>query len=232
MSLPATETMSPADYTLARNLMVDGQLRPSRVNDRRLLDIMRTLPRESYLPAGMATLAYIDEDVPLTPAPGRPQAHARYLLKPLILARMIQLARPREGETALVIGAGCGYGSAILAAFGVHVTALEEDAGLIGLARRNPAELVRLVEGPLAKGHPDGAPFDLVFIEGAVREIPPEIGRQVAANGRLVCILSPEGGTSVAVLAEPSTGGLRAQPEFDAAAPLLPGLQPAPGFVF
>ncbi len=216
--------LSPDDYDLARNLMVDGQLRPSKVNDRRILDAMRTIPREAYVPEPMATLAYIDDDIQL--------GGGRVLLKPLMLARLVQLARPREGETALVVGAGCGYGSAILAACGVHVTGLEEDEALLGLARRHPTPLVTLVEGRLAEGYAAGAPYDLVVIEGAVRDIPEAVGRQVSANGRLVAILSPLGGTSVGVLAEPSTGGLRAKAMFDAAAPLLPTLMPAPSFTF
>ena len=224
MSSSATRPMSAADFALARNLMVDGQLRPTKVNDRRILDAMRSLPREAYVPEAAVNLAYIDEDLPL--------GGGRVLLKPLVLARLIQLARPRAGEAALVVGAGCGYGAAVLAACGVHVTALEEDALLVALARRNPDPNVKLVEGPLAQGFPDGAPFDLIIIEGGVREIPGPIGAQVSANGRLVTVVVRAGGTSVAVLAEPSTGGLRAQPAFDATAPLLPSLVPAPVFTF
>ena len=224
-----THTMSPADYALARNLMVDGQLRPTRVNDIRILDIMRTLPREAYLPPALAGLAYIDDDVKL--------GGGRVLLKPLVIARLIQLARPRAGEAALVVGSGAGYGAAILAACGVHVTALEEDAALLALAHAAPAVPdapghVTNVQGKLADGHDAGAPYDLVLIEGAVREIPEAIGRQVGEHGRLVAIVCPPGGTGVAVLAEPSIGGLRAHAQFDASAPLLPGLLPAAGFSF
>ncbi len=217
-------TPSPADYTLARNLMVDGQLRPSRVNDRRILDAMRSIPREAFVPPALAARACIDDDLPL--------GGGRVLLKPLVLARLLQLATPRDGEAALVVGAGTGYGAAILAACGVHVTALERDTALLDLARLHPSPLIRLVEGELAQGCPDGAPFDLVVIEGAVREIPDAIARQVSANGRLVAIVQPPGGIGVAVLAEPSAGGLRAQAAFDASAPLLPGLAPAPAFTF
>ncbi len=225
----APYTMSPADYALARNLMVDGQLRPTRVNDARLLEIMRTLPREAYLPPALAALAYIDDDVKL--------GGGRVLLKPLVIARLVQLARPRAGEAALVVGSGAGYGAAILAACGVHVTALEEDPALLALAHAAPAApespgSVTLVEGKLAEGHAAGAPYDFVLIEGAVREIPDVIGRQVGEHGRLVAIICPPGGSGVAVLAEPSIGGLRAHAQFDASAPLLPGLLPAPGFSF
>ncbi len=216
--------MSAADFVLARNLMVDGQLRPTNVNDRRILDAMRTLPREAYLPPALADLAYMDDDIAL--------GDGRAMLKPLVLARLVQLARPRVGETALVVGAGTGYGSALLAACGVQVTALEPSATLAAIARANPNPLVRFVEGPLARGAPAGAPYDLVMIEGAVREIPEAIGGQVSANGRLVAVLWPEGGASVGAIAEPSVGGLRARAAFDAGAPLLPGLQPAPRFAF
>jgi protein-L-isoaspartate(D-aspartate) O-methyltransferase len=210
--------------------MVDGQLRPTKVHDRRILDAMRRLPRENFVPPALAALAYIDEDVRL--------GGGRVLLKPLVLARLLQLARPHAGETALIVGAGSGYGAAVLAACGVHVTALEEDAALLALARHAQGlgacglADVSFVEGALARGYAAAAPYDLVVIEGGVRAVPPLIGGQVAATGRLVAIVAPQGGASVAVLAEPSIGGLRAQPAFDAVAPLLPGLLPAPGFVF
>jgi protein-L-isoaspartate(D-aspartate) O-methyltransferase len=221
--------MSPGAIVLARNLMVDGQLRPSRVSDRRILDAMRRLPREDYVPASQRDRAYIDEHVPL--------GEGRVLLKPLVIARLIQLARPREGESVLVVGAGAGYGAGLLAACGAQVTALEEDKALLELARGVPADpqatgSLHWVEGKLAQGHEAGAPYDLVVIEGAVREIPEAVGRQVGVHGRLVCILCAKPGAGVAVLAEPSVGGLRAQAEFDANAPLLPALVPAPAFNF
>ncbi len=222
----ATPVMSAADFVLARNLMVDGQLRPNKVTDRRILDAMRTLPREAFAPPKLASLAYIDQDLPL--------GDGRVMLKPLVIARLIQLARPRAGETALVVGSGTGFGAAILAACGVHVTALEEDAALIDMARQALGEnaSISLVQGRLAEGHEAAAPYDLVVIEGAVPAIPESIGRQVAAGGRLVTIIMENGVAGYAALAEPTTGGLRAQAAFDATAPLLRGLQPAKSFTF
>ena len=224
--------MLPAlDYTLARNLMVDGQLRPTKVNDRRLLAIMRRLPREHFVPPALRDFAYLDEDLKLSAT--------RVLMKPLVIARLIQLATPKPGETALVVGAGTGYSATILAELGVQVTALEEDADLIAMAREasmgpDAAERFPLafVTGRLADGYAERAPYDLILIEGAVRAIPEKIGRQVAQNGRLVTVLAPAGGSSVAVLAEPSVGGVRTRPAFDAAAALLPGLLPAASFAF
>jgi protein-L-isoaspartate(D-aspartate) O-methyltransferase len=226
MSSPATAIMSEADSTLARHLMVDGQLRPSKVTDRRILDAMRTIKRETYVPAHLADLAYIDEDLQL--------GGGRVMLKPLVLARLLQLAKPRAGEAALLVGSGAGYGAAVLAACGVHVTALEQDRALFDLACALPYDrsAITLVQGSLAEGYAAAAPYDLVVIEGAVPSIPETIGRQVAAGGRLVVIISAPGAAGYAALAEPTTGGLRARAAFDANAPLLPGLAPSPAFTF
>lgn len=222
-----SSSLTQPEMARARDLMVDGQLRPNRVKDSRILDAMRRLPRERFLPPGLAHLAYIDGEVPLT--------GGRALLRPLVIARLVQLAAPKPGENVLVVGAATGYGAAVLAACGAHVTALEEEPGLLALAREAAIGAdapVRFVEGRLAQGWPEEAPFDLVVIEGAVRELPPLIAAQVAAEGRLVTVLAEPGRVSTAVLAEPSQGGLRARPAFDAAAPLLPPLLPKPGFVF
>ena len=98
------------DYASARDHMVDSQIRPDRVVDPRLIRAMRTLPRERFVPAAQASMAYIDEDVRL---PG-----GRVLMEPRVLAHLVQLARVRLGERVLVIGAGTGYGAAVFEACG------------------------------------------------------------------------------------------------------------------
>ena len=228
------------DFTEARNHMVDGQVRPNKVNDPRIIQAMRRLPRERFVPPHLAGLAYIDEDVPL--------GGGRFLMEPMVIARLVQLARVRAGERALVVGAGTGYGAALLAACGAEVTALENDERLTAIARRVLAEMapgVSLVAGPLAQGWAKAGPYDAVLIEGAVREIPDAIAQQVRTGGRLVTVMcgvhgvsggalgDTSGGTCAGVLAEPSgrrghaDAVLRAQAEFDCATPLLPGLESA-----
>jgi len=230
--MPDALAYPSADAERARQLMVDGQLRPNKVTDRRILDAMRSLPREIFVPPAQAAHAYIDDAVKL--------GSGRVLTKPLVLARLIQLARPQAGETALVVGSATGYAAAVLALCGLHVLGLEQEPGLIAIARTASAAIeamhspgtVTFIEGKLAEGHPHAAPYDLVFIDGAVRDIPSVIARQVAATGRLVTVIAKQGATGVAVLAEPSIGSLRAQPAFDANTPLLPELMPAPSFSF
>jgi protein-L-isoaspartate(D-aspartate) O-methyltransferase len=218
-----------ADYFAdARKRMVDSQIRPNKVTDPRVLAAMRRLPRESFLPPTVASLAYADEDVPL--------GNDRFMMEPMVIARLIQLAEPREGDRALVVGAGGGYGAAVLAACGARVTALEEDRELHALARSAlmaEAPSVTLVGGPLSAGWPSGAPYDVIMIEGAVSEIPSAIGAQLRnEGGRLVTVLRGAGRVSQAVLAEVSPAGLRAQAAFDCGTPALPSLIPSPVFEF
>jgi protein-L-isoaspartate(D-aspartate) O-methyltransferase len=215
-------------FAEARNNMVDSQVRPNRVNDPRILQAMRSLPRERFLPPALAALAYADGDVTL--------GNGRVLVQPMAIARLVQLTAVVAGERALVVAAGCGYGAALLAACGARVTALEDDTTLLALARPALAELapsVSLVSGPLAAGWPNGAPYEVILIEGAVREVPAAIGEQLRKEtGRLVTVCASDGARGQAVLAEATWAGLRMQPKFDCATPAIPALTPAPGFVF
>jgi protein-L-isoaspartate(D-aspartate) O-methyltransferase len=215
------------DFEAARNHMVDGQIRPNKVSHPRILAAMRTTPREAFLPRHLSAQAYIDDDVPL----GR----GRVLMEPLVIARLVQLLKPIPGESVLVVGSGTGYGAMLISACGPSVTALEEDERLLDLARialPAYAPAVVLVTGKLAEGWPAGAPWDAILIEGAVTEVPPAIVQQLKPGGRLATVLASGGRISRAVLAEPTPAGLAHVAAFDCATPVLPPLQPAPGFVF
>src|SRR3984957_17062385 len=115
---PAMDSADPA-FIEARNNMVDSQVRPNKVSDPRILAAMRRLPRERFLPPGLASLAYADEDVPL----GR----GRALLEPMVIARLVQLTAVSEGERVLVVASGPGYGSGLLAPAGGGGAALGGD---------------------------------------------------------------------------------------------------------
>jgi protein-L-isoaspartate(D-aspartate) O-methyltransferase len=217
------------DFAEARRFMVDGQLRPNRVEDPRIVAALRDLPRERFLPPALAARAYADADVPL---PG-----GRALLKPLVLARLVQLAAVRRGERALVLAAGSGFGAALLAAIGADVTAVESDPALLALARAAlpacvPPGAVTLVEADPADGHAAGAPWDVILIEGGVAEVPRLIEDQLAEGGRLVAIGLAGGPPGRALLARRAGGTVTTLRDFDAFAPALPSFGPAPAFVF
>lgn len=220
---------TPADlFDEARKCMVDSQIRPNRVTDPRILSAMRRLPREAFLPTSLASLAYADEDVPL--------GNGRFMMEPMVFARLLQAAKLQENEKVLVIGAGVGYGAAVLAACGCKVTALEEDASLLALAGATlpaMASGVTLVSGPLADGWPDLAPFDLILLEGAVEVIPPALAAQVhPQTGRILAALCAPGRITQAVIGEATAFGLGVTCLFDCGTPPIPSLRKAPVFAF
>ena len=175
-------TAPMADYAAARQLMVDGQVRPNKVNDARILAAMRSLPRERFVPADRAALAYSDEDVAL--------GGGRFLMEPMVTARLVQMAAVQDGERALVVGAGTGYGAALLALCGATVTALESDPALLAIARVVVPSLtggVAIVEGNLADGWKATAPYDVILIEGAVPELPPAVVAQIFSRCVAMC---------------------------------------------
>ncbi len=221
-------TTEATHFDDARKCMVDSQIRPNRVTNPRLLSAMRRLPRERFLPPDVWSLAYADEDVPL--------GSGRFMMEPMVLARMLQAANPREQERVLVVAAGAGYSAAVLAACGCHVTALEEDAALYATARRVlPVEApnVNLVSGPLAAGWSAQAPYDLIFIDGAVPHIPPALAAQAQPeSGRIVGALHAAGRITQAVIAEVTAFGLGMSPLFDCATPPLPVFLSRPAFAF
>jgi protein-L-isoaspartate(D-aspartate) O-methyltransferase len=218
------------DYALARRTMVDGQLRPNKVTDQRILSAMLDLPRERFLPERLRVRAYLDEDVPL----GRP---GRALMEPMVLGRLLQLAAIRRGDRALALPAGTGYAAAVMAAMGARVVAVEDDEALFPLARAaldatTPVEGVRLLRGPVAQGHAAGSPYDVILLEGEVPEVPQVLADQLAEGGRLVTVLSPAGRAGTAVLGRRIGGSLTVNPIFDCAVTPLHDFAPAPGFVF
>ena len=123
------------DFAAARRMMVDGQVRTSDVTDLRIIAAMLELPRERFVPETNAALAYLDLDVPATRAAGGETA--RRLLKPMVLAKMVQAAAVRESDRVLDVGCATGYSSALLARLARAVVALEQDPALARQASAN-----------------------------------------------------------------------------------------------
>jgi protein-L-isoaspartate(D-aspartate) O-methyltransferase len=215
------------DWAEARKRMVDGQLRPNRVADARLLTAFQDLPRHLFVPAAMQARSHADQDVPL---PG-----GRALLAPMKLARLLQAAAIGAGERVLVAASGPGYAAALLARLGAQVTALEDSPELRALAEaalRGTAPGLRAEAADPAAGWPARAPFDAILIEGAVPALPEALAAQLAEGGRLVTVLRPAGSPGVAVLARRAGGAVSTLELFDCTAPLLPAFAPRPAFAF
>jgi protein-L-isoaspartate(D-aspartate) O-methyltransferase len=215
----------PPAHETARNLMVDTQVRPNQVNDRRIIAAMRQLPREDFAPAGAQ--AYADADIAL--------GNGRYLLAPMLIARLTQLVMADNPVHVLVVGAGAGYGAAILSLSGAHVVALENEVSLTSPALGKCAAGVESVTGPLLNGWPAACPYDVILIEGAVAKLPSNFAGQLKPGGRIVSILAdlPEpSGLGRAVIATQSGDGFATSPVFDCTARVIPAFLPAPSFAF
>jgi protein-L-isoaspartate(D-aspartate) O-methyltransferase len=222
---------SAMEWAAARRNMVEGQVRPNRVNDAAIVELMLNLPREALLPAGRAALAYAD--VPVEIAPGRA------LLAPMVVARLVQEANPRAGERALALPGLAGYGAMLLAGLGLQVTALET-AEHAGKARERLAALgtalgaalgtgVTVVAGALAAGHPAASPYHLILVEGALASVPSALCAQLAEGGRLLAVVG-DSAPRRAVRIDRIGSSLTSRDLFDAAAPLLPDFAPAMEF--
>jgi protein-L-isoaspartate(D-aspartate) O-methyltransferase len=215
------------DYTAARRNMVESQLRPNKVTNPALIEALASVPRELFVPESLRGVAYVDEDVPL--------GSGRFLMEPMILGRLLELAAVRPSDAALVVGAASGYSAAVLAGLANSVVALESDHELAPRAAQTLRTLglsnVAVVEGPLAEGVPRQAPFDVILFDGTVDRVPPAILDQLAEGGRLVAVVKTPG-IGRAMLMTRQAGIVASRIAFDAAVPGLPGFEPAPAFVF
>lgn len=213
------------DFAAARRHMVDGQIRTADVTDLRIIAAMLEVPRERFMPPASVSLAYLDLDAPVSAT--------RRLLKPMVLAKLIQAVQ--IGATDRVLDAGCatGYTAAVLARIAERVVALEPDPGLAKAAADALSALpnVDVVSARLTDGWPQGAPYDVVILDGATEIVPQTLCRQLKDGGRLVCVLGAGPGSKAMIYRRSGTevGG---RAIFDASATLLPGFAKTLAFAF
>lgn len=215
-------------YDAARANMVESQIRPNKVTDERVIAAFGRIRRELFVPPALAGVAYADENLPL--------GGGRYLMQPMVAARLFQAAAIGRGDTVLVVGAGVGYEAAVAAMLARSVVALEGDAELARLGRAGLVEeriaTANYIEAPLAPGHRARAPYDVIFFGGAIPEIPAEIASQLGDRGRMLAVLRPGSGLGRATLVTRTGELLARRAIFDAGTPLLAEFATKPAFVF
>jgi len=217
-----------SEFDAARLNMVNSQVRTNKVTNPELLAALQRLPREVFVDGRLEGVAYLDEDLPL--------GNGRFVMEPMVMARMIQALEIGIGDIALDVGGGTGYSGAVMAQLASTVVVLEPDGDLAGRATRCLTDLAIdnavVVDGALAEGYASQAPYDAILLGGAVGEIPSALTAQLAEGGWLCAVVAEGTGPGTAVLAT-RRGGIVAQRRlFDANVPVLPGFAADPGFVF
>lgn len=217
-------------FSTARLKMVDGQVRTNDVTDRNVLDAMLTVPREAFVPATKQALAYLDLDLDVSEGGTK-----RYLIKPQLTGKLLQAAEIGKDDNVLVVGCATGYIAALAAKLAGKVTATESDPALAAKATEACASLglanVTFKTAACAEGDAAAAPFDVIILNGAVEVTPDGLLKQLKEGGRLVGV-SAESTPPRAMIVTHTHGEFGHRALFDAAAPLLPGLERAAAFVF
>lgn len=218
-----TATAPALDLEAARHAMVASQLRTSGVNDARVVAAMSQVERENYLPDSQRAFAYRDRPLPL--------GNGRFQNPPLPTGLLLTEAAIRPDDAVLVIGAAGGYTAAVVAKLARRVVAVEPDAELAAATRAALGDAVEVVEAPLAQGAPDGAPYDVLVVDGAVEELPASLAEQVRPGGRIVTGIADAGVTRLAAGIRTESGfGLSTFADIECA--VLPGFEKPRGFKF
>lgn len=201
-----------------RRMMVDTQVRPSDVTKFPIIDAMLSTPREHYLPDALHDAAYMGENIDIAPG--------RVLLEARTFAKMLDALAIRENEMVLDIGCGQGYSAALMSRLAQVVVAVEEIPDMAAeaptLLAEDGRDNVAVVEGPLAEGAAEHAPFDVIVIEGAVEEVPATIVAQLKEGGRIACLFQ-DGQLGVVRIGLKYGDRISWRFAFNAGAPVLPG---------
>ncbi len=214
-------------FRTARRNMVLSQVNTDNVTDRRLQKAMETVPRELFVPHTKRTAAYSSDNIEI--------GGGRFLLAPRTLGKMIQACEIAPDDEILVVGSSSGYAAAVMAHMATVVVALESDAALADGATSLLLDLgidnAAVVTGDLPAGHKKGAPYDVIFIDGAVHTVPDELEQQLKEGGRLVT-LKQRGPLCSCVLMVRSGETTTGRAIFDAAGGILPGFEQVEEFTF
>lgn len=209
-------------------MMVDTQVRPSDVTKFPIIDAMLSVPREEFVPESARSVAYAGS--PIEIATGRILQEARNFAKALDALDI------RSNELVLHVGAGLGYGSAVLSKLAEAVVALEEDEALAKDAEatlaRLPADNVAVVTGTLAAGHDQNAPYDVIVVDGGVETMPEALTAQLRDGGRIAAIFMSGGALGEVRIGIKKGSQVSWRMDCNATAPVLPGFEEKEAFVF
>ncbi len=207
------------DFSTARNNMVESQIRPNGITEKTLIDALAQVGRENFVPDTLKSTSYADEALKVK--------EGRYLLSPMVLGRLLQLAEIKHTELVLDVGPATGYSSAIIASMAESVVGIEQDTQLCEQAGDTLLELgvanVAIICGDHDKGVASEAPYDVIVLNGRVSKVPQILFDQLADGGRLVGVVGDQHNAKAVVYTK-SKQQISDFVAFDASAPKLWGL--------
>ncbi len=215
------------DFEAARTKMVDNQVRTTDVTSHSVLRAFYTVPREAFVPEKAKSLAYIDADIEI--------GAGRFLMEASPLAKLLQLGTITKEDVVLEVGTGSGYATAVLSMIAGSVVSVESDETLAASATETLAKLgydnVAVVSGPLEAGYAGEAPYDVIFVNGAVEEVPAALLDQLRDGGRLIAVVGYGNAAQSKVFVR-EQGVVSEGSFFNASVKPLPGFRKAKEFVF
>jgi protein-L-isoaspartate(D-aspartate) O-methyltransferase len=216
--------VSPHDAPQYVNMLL-GQLFTNKINNPDLLGAMAEIPREAFVPAALRGAAYVDEDLEI--------AQGRYMLAPLNFARLLQLAELSPSCKVLVIGGANGYAAAVISQLVGSVVSIDSDPVLTAQAKLLKLANIEVQHvDNMAAGYSATAPYDAIFINGGVEELPTALAEQLVIGGRLVFIQQEHAHLGKGTVLKRMENQTSAREHFDASAPVLPGFNKTRQFEF
>lgn len=188
--------MPDGDTTLRREQMVQQHLAARGIDEQRVLEAMRAVPREAFVAEAHQEVAYADQPLPI----GRGQT----ISQPYIVARILQALALRGHERVLEVGTGSGYSTALLGRLAREVVSVERHAELADRARATLARLgtgnIEVLTGDGSRGWPGRAPYDAIAVHALAPDEPTPFLEQLASGGRIVVPLPGRGGDMLTLL--------------------------------
>lgn len=218
----------PINYEALRANMVECQIKPNKVSDPKLIEVLKNTAKEEFVPTALKSVCYVDEDLEIM--------KGRYLMDPVTFSRLIQEANIKNIDIVLDIGCLMGYSTAILSQLADTVIGVEDEEDTVSEANENISDPLfcnaAVVLGDLNKGFDGHAPYSVIFINGAVSEVPQAIFNQLENGGRLLTIIQKDNKQGVATLFQKHDNKIVEKPLFDASVPYLPSFEPKEKFRF